>query len=335
MKILLVIISAFLTAFVFSAIDKPTEKISFRKYESEAAVNKEIKAIAKKIISCSPGTSNINNSKDVMKMHGKKQYFPTPPNTEEIFPNDNKQTAGVLQNGILTVNLEARDGTWFPESHDGKGIHVFAFAEKGKELLLPGPQIRVPEGTVIKATIHNTLDAPLLLYGFTTRPATISDTIKIAPGVTYESTFNAGVAGTYFYRASASDSIDDGLPFFSDSQLYGAFIVDPPNHKPDPQERVIMIGIWNDTLNGPYNGEELVMNGMTWPYTERLTYKQEQEVNWRIINSSIQPHPMHLHGFYYTVKSKGNLYRDSIFENQNRYKAVTELLQPGETTSLQ
>ena len=122
---------------------------------------------------------------------GKKQYFPTPPNTEEIFPNDNKQTAGVLQNGILTVNLEARDGTWFPESHDGKGIHVFAFAEKGKELLLPGPQIRVPEGTVIKATIHNTLDAPLLLYGFTTRPATISDTIKIAPGVTYESTFNA------------------------------------------------------------------------------------------------------------------------------------------------
>ena len=186
MKILLVIISAFLTAFVFSAIDKPTEKISFREYESEAAVNKKIKAIAKKIISCSPGTSNINNSKDVMKMHGKKQYFPTPPGSEEIFPNDNKQTAGILQNGILTINLEVKDGYWFPETHEGKGIHVYAFAEKGKPLQIPGPVIRVPEGTVIKATIHNTLDSAMVLHGFCSRPAVATDSIIIAAGATYE-----------------------------------------------------------------------------------------------------------------------------------------------------
>ena len=42
-----------------------------------------------------------------------KQFFPTPPGTEEIFTNDNKQPAGILLNGILTVNLEAREGIGF------------------------------------------------------------------------------------------------------------------------------------------------------------------------------------------------------------------------------
>ncbi|HEY5772469.1 MAG TPA: hypothetical protein VIS75_07570, partial [Chitinophagaceae bacterium] len=87
-----------------------------------------------------------------------KQFFLTPPGTEEIFTNDNKQPAGILLNGILTVNLEAREGYWFPETHEGEGISVYAFAEKGKPLQLPGPQIRVPEGTIIKVTIQNKLD---------------------------------------------------------------------------------------------------------------------------------------------------------------------------------
>ena len=100
-----------------------------------------------------------------------KTFFPTPFGIEEIFTNDNKRSAGVLKDGILTIDLEAREGMWFPETHEGKGIRVYAFAEKGKPLQLPGPVIRVPEGTIIKATIQNKLDTTMTLHGFCSRPA--------------------------------------------------------------------------------------------------------------------------------------------------------------------
>lgn len=296
-------------------------------------------SLQRKVIGCAPEKNKMtadHHDDTLMMAHFKKQFFPTPPGIEEISTNDNKRSAGVLQNGILTIDLEAREGMWFPETHEGMGLRVFAFAEKGKALQLPGPQIRVPEGTVIKASIHNTLKKAMTLHGFGSRPAIEADSIVIAPGKSYTASFNAGKAGTYFYRASASDTLGFlSLPYNDDSQLYGAFIIDPAGQKPDPKERIMMIGLWNSNDKDTLQGEELAINGLTWPFTERLTYRQGEEVNWRVINSSNQQHPMHLHGFFYDVKSKGNLYRDSVFEKNNTRKAVTELLNPGETFSLQ
>lgn len=348
MKVFFGFLFFLLVPILFLGVNNPGKSSSDQiSLENNPTANNSSVPFYREIISCAPSEERRIGEEafvDPMEMLPKiKQYFPTPPSMEEIFSNDNERTAGILQKarlpegqGILTVNLEARDGIWFPESHEGKGIHVFAFAEKGKPLQIPGPLIRVKEGTNINASVHNTLDAPLVIHGFCSRPAQAEDSITIAPGETYNTSFKAGVAGTYFYRASASDSLDEGLPYFTDSQLYGGFIVDPANQKPVAAERIIMIGIWNDTLNGVAGGgEELVLNGMTWPYTERLTYRQGQEVNWKVINVSNQPHPMHLHGFFFNVKSKGDLYKGIIYEEKNIRKAVTELLEPGETISMQ
>ena len=49
-----------------------------------------------------------------------------------------------------------------------------------------------------------------------------------------------------------------------------------------------------------------VINGLSWPATERLTYRRGEAVRWRVINLSSQTHPMHLHGFYFTVMRAGN-----------------------------
>jgi FtsP/CotA-like multicopper oxidase with cupredoxin domain len=97
-----------------------------------------------------------------------------------------------------------------------------------------------------------------------------------------------------------------------------------------------MIGIWNDTLlaGQQMSNEELVLNGLSWPYTERLTYMQHKEVHWRVINVSNQAHPMHLHGFYFTLNSKGNIEKDNIFEAKDRRTEVTELLHPHQTMTL-
>jgi manganese oxidase len=326
-----------LAVFVLLSFGKTSNEASYYSYATVGSDNAAFMPSSKKVNSCAPEKNKMTNAE--MMLHEKKYFFPTPPGTEEIFVNDNKQTAGVLQNGILTIDLEAREGMWFPETHEGEGIKVYAFAEKGKPLQLPGPMIRVPEGTIIKASIHNKLDTVMTLHGFCSRPAVAGDSIMIKPGEIFEASFKAGQPGTYFYRASASNKIwffGLPLPHFTDSQLFGAFIIDPAGKKPDPKERIMVISMWNNNIKfDSTTHEQVSMNGLSWPFTERLTYKQGEEVNWKLINASNQLHPMHLHGFYFTVNSHGNLYKDSASDKETIHKAVTELLNPGETMSMQ
>jgi FtsP/CotA-like multicopper oxidase with cupredoxin domain len=256
---------------------------------------------------------------------------------KDILTNDNRVPAGRLVNGILYLNLEVRAGNWYPESKEGLPIKVYAFAEAGKSMQLPGPLIRVTEGTEIRITVRNLVaDTPVVLYGFHSRPGNQKNGVVVPYGETYESNFKAGSKGTYFYRATASKREYAGLPYYTDSQLYGAFIIDSQNDTPDPNERIFMIGIWNDTITDPNKmpNEELALNGLSWPYTERLTYTQHQKVNWRVINASNQSHPMHLHGFYYTINSRGNADSDVVFTNLSRRLAVTELIHPHQTMTL-
>ena len=103
-----------------------------------------------------------------------------------IAANDNRRSAGTLRNGVLTVRLEARTGTWYPEGDKGVGLETAAWAEVGKPLQNPGPAIRVPVGTVVKASIHNTLAKPLTVYGFGAARGA-KDTVAIAPGATRRS----------------------------------------------------------------------------------------------------------------------------------------------------
>ena len=48
-----------------------------------------------------------------------------------------------------------------------------------------------------------------------------------------------------------------------------------------------------------------LINGLSWPATERLTYRLGETVRWRVINLSSQVHPLHLHGFHFEVDSLG------------------------------
>src|SRR5690242_554024 len=82
-----------------------------------------------------------------------------------IAANDNRRPAGELQNGVLTLHLELQKGAWHPEREDGEAIPVYAFGEAGKPLQVPGPTIRVPQGTMIDVTLHSTLPVPTTLHG--------------------------------------------------------------------------------------------------------------------------------------------------------------------------
>jgi FtsP/CotA-like multicopper oxidase with cupredoxin domain len=256
------------------------------------------------------------------------------PALERILPNANRTAAGRLRDGVLTIRLELRTGLFYPQADDGPAIPVQAFAEAGRPLQIPGPMIRVPAGTTIAATIRNTLhDSTLVLHGLHTRPSAAADTVQVQPGSTRRIRFLAGSHGTYFYWGSTTGKKMDEDRWL-DSQLYGALIVDSAGTVPQTDERVFAIGLWlkpADSAAHEPQRELMVINGKSWPHTERLSYTVGDTVRWRWINPTSSSHPMHLHGFYFDVDSRGSWEQDTIYRPGDRRRAVTELLVPGAT----
>jgi len=252
-----------------------------------------------------------------------------------IRANHNDRPAGSLANGILTLRLVARDGVWHPEAEDGVGIPVRAFAEEGRALENPGPLIRVPEGTEIRVRVRNAIPgATLVVHGLTTHPGDGTDSLVLAPGRERETRFRVGARGTYFYWATTSGA---ALPkrHSVDTQLSGAFVVDPVGAR--TPDHVFVIGVWVDslTLHGKRSQHEIpTINGKMFPYTESFGYTVGDSVRWRVINASDREHPMHLHGFYYRLDGLGDERVDTLLKADRRPWVVTDNLQSGTTMSL-
>jgi len=252
---------------------------------------------------------------------------------ERIQANPNIRPAGRLSGQNLTLSLEARKGRWYPMAEDGPSVETMAFAEGNGPLLIPGPLIRVPSGTDIRVSVRNRLAVPLVIHGLTARPASSDDSLIVTPRGTREVRFRVNEPGTYYYWGSTSGlSIGerDGL----DSQLNGAIIVDRPGSV--VTDRVFMIGIWDrpaDTSAAHPVAEQEIMaiNGKSWPHTEQFTFTQGDTIHWRWINPSASSHPMHLHGFYFEVETRGDGERDTSYIPDRRPREVTELMLPGGT----
>jgi Multicopper oxidase len=90
----------------------------------------------------------------------------------------------------------------------------------------------------------------------------------------------------------------------ADSQLTGALIVDPIDGAAD--DRVFVIGL----LPAGPGVSMWVINGRSWPDTERFTHRLGDRIRWRWINATGHRHRMHLHGHYFRVASSGDNARD-------------------------
>jgi FtsP/CotA-like multicopper oxidase with cupredoxin domain len=256
---------------------------------------------------------------------------------EQIAINGNRVAAGRLDGNVLTVRLEAREGEWHPDGDKARGITVRAFGESGKPLSIPGPLLRVIEGTEIHAFVKNAIgDKPLIVHGLSTRGGTDTTSLQIPPGETRDVRFIAGSPGTYYYWGSTTGA-EVGDRYGPDTELSGAFIVDPRGTRAT-RDRVMVISLWyQDSLAGfqvPSTLVRFTINGKAWPNTERLAYSLGDSVRFRIVNTTGVPHPMHLHGFYFNVDSRGDGNRDSIYDSRTAPKVVTDRVAPGRTMSL-
>jgi len=253
---------------------------------------------------------------------------------EAIVANDNRVPAGSLRDGVLTLNLEIRTGDLHAEDDAGPSVPALAFAEVGKPLRVPGPLIRVSQGTEMRVSIRNPFrDSLLTVRGLGEHGSTADVPMTIPAGQTREVRFRAQVPGTYYYWATTGDRAITDREWF-ESQLTGAFIVDPPGARTD--DRIFVLGVWfrdgDKTLPKPREPQDvMVINGRSWPHTERFTYTQGDTVRWRWINPTADSHPMHLHGFYYTIETKGDWNSEHAFANDERPQVVTNLMLQGAT----
>ena len=250
--------------------------------------------------------------------------------------NDNRWPAGQFENGILTVKLDARNGMWYPEGPDGPGLPVAAFAEAGGLLQNPGPLIRVPAGTDVRVILRNCLEKPLTVYGLGARRGIAGDSIRLEPDGVREVRFRASDPGTYYYAGRTGQAPVLGRST-EDTQLNGAIIVDPPGGADPGGDRVFVVGWWftlDSTSASGLGRATLVINGRSWPHTERLDVSQGDSIRWRWINLTGLEHPMHLHGFYFSVDGVGTGASYTTYAAEQRRRAVTEPLKPGATMAL-
>jgi len=256
----------------------------------------------------------------------------------EVQPNDNRRAAGNLAAGVLTLRLEVREAVWNPEGEDGPRIPVQAFAEEGRPPANPGPLIRVPAGTRVRISAHNLLPAQAVaIHGFHSHSGAAPAVLTVEPLETRDIEFPAAQPGVYFYwgtTTGASLDTRNGV----DSQLSGAFVVDPPDAATAP-DRIFLLGHWfragNPKATPPEPDlEAWVINGKSWPHTERLAYPAGRTVRWRWINATDENHPLHMHGHYFRVEATGDAAHWTTLAASRRRRVATEVLTSGSSLAL-
>jgi FtsP/CotA-like multicopper oxidase with cupredoxin domain len=171
---------------------------------------------------------------------------PDVPDLPKVITHDNLKSGGQLKDGVLTIHLEVKEGAWHPDGDDAPGLAVLGVAEEGGAPSIPGPMIRVSEGTRVHVSFKNPQIFPVVVHGLHERPGKAEDVVSINPGETKELEFLAGAPGTYFYNVTCFAPVPIFALATSDTTMTGAFIVDGKDAATD--DRVLMIGVWYSWL---------------------------------------------------------------------------------------
>src|SRR5690606_15955271 len=159
------------------------------------------------------------------------------------------------------------------------------------------------------------------------------DTATVPPGIRLTIAFPLAATGMTVYRGLTRAPSGGFRPAGPTGQLAGAVVVDGKERWGD---RVLVITHWapppGDAENQPF---ALLVDGRSWPHTERLRYDVGDTARWIVVNASPVEHPMHLHGFHFLVTARSNQALDSIYPADRRRLAVTETLLQDESMALE
>ena len=247
----------------------------------------------------------------------------------------NRTPAGTLAKKILSLDLDIVEAAFRPEGSDDPVVRILALAERGKTPQVPGPLLRAPLGTTVRLSLRNRSDSAVMMSGFRQSLKAEDDTLNLAAGATREITFTLDSVGTFFYWGVLKGLTDWREREWLDSQLNGAFIVDPVGTPPgSARDRIFLVSEWFLLRPDRPFESALTFNGKAWPHNERFTLTQGDSVHWRFINAAAVEHPMHLHGFYFRVTSRGGQRADTVIASDRQPLQNMQVMQIGGTMSI-
>jgi FtsP/CotA-like multicopper oxidase with cupredoxin domain len=210
--------------------------------------------------------------------------------------------------------LTASEFDW--EIQPGNTVRAWGYNQQ-----VPGPEIRVKEGDLVRVTLQNELPVATTIHWHGLMvppemdgPAGLSQA-PLEPGETFVYEFIAKPAGTRMYH-SHTDVVNQ-----IQLGLYGAFIVEPAEAKTTyDQEFTYTIAEWDmemtprvaqgldprgprdSQLRGGELGADLfLMNGHTHEAIPPITVDEGDKVLIRLINMGNMGHPIHLHGHLFKI----------------------------------
>jgi len=159
-----------------------------------------------------------------------------PSGAERVAVNDNRRTAGVMRDGVLTLTLDARIGAWHPDGDAAPGADVPAFGEPGRAAQIPAPLLRAPAGTKVVATVRNSLpNDTLTVHGLHSRGVAGTTGTPIAPRDSFEARFTPPRPGTFIYHSHVDESRQQA------AGLTGAIVVLGPGQRFNPTRDLCVI----------------------------------------------------------------------------------------------
>lgn len=205
----------------------------------------------------------------------------------------------------------------------------------------PGPTIEAVEGDRIRIIVTNKLPEPTTVHwhgillpngmdgvtGLTQRP--------IPPGETFKYEFTLRQSGTHMYHPHYDEMTQIAFG------LMGLFIIHPKDQKDEEKvdrDFAIMLHEWAIPIGAATPNPSVMLdfnyftfNGTVWPETEPLVVKKGQKVRIRLANLSMNSHPIHLHGYEFTVTAKGA----KRMKPSAQYDAVTINVPVGDTRDIE
>ena len=191
---------------------------------------------------------------------------------------------------VVNKEIEVAPGVFFP-----------AWTYNGR---VPGPTIRATEGDRLRITLINTSEHPhtIHFHGFHSAAMDgVPGAGEPGPGESFTYDFVAGPFGTHLYHCHS-------LPLVQHIHrgLYGAFVVDPKEGRPEANEMVMVMNAFDTNFDG--ENEIYAVNTVAFAYAVDpipIRAKELQRVHLVNITEFDPVNSLHLHANFFNLFRTG------------------------------
>lgn len=229
-------------------------------------------------------------------------------------------TVDHAKNGFTPLDLLTEfDGGEVSKDATGRTVREYGFVATQKEIevapgvffpawtynnRVPGPTIRATEGDRVRITFTNTTPHPHTIHFHGIHPAAMDGVPgagEIGTGETFVYDFIAEPFGTHLYHCH-SLPLDQHIH----RGLYGAFIVDPKQGRPDANEMVMVMNAFDTNFDG--ENEVYALNTIAFAYmNEPIELERGRLQRAHVINvTEFDPiNSIHIHANFFDLYRTG------------------------------